>query len=78
MTYTLFIKVINEKTGREKMIDTKAYCLADIQKIIEVLRQAAGSLRLLALRISAQKKVRFNETILPKPNLGKEAFSRVL
>lgn len=49
MTYRLFIKVINEK-GREKMIDTKAYCLGDIQKIIDVYKAGGWKLKAFSFK----------------------------
>ncbi|MCR2125188.1 hypothetical protein CUPS3778_09135 [Campylobacter upsaliensis] len=50
MTYRLFIKVINEKTGREKMIDTKAYSLLDIQKIIDVYKAGGWKLKAFSFK----------------------------
>ncbi|MCR2105286.1 hypothetical protein CUPS4244_09395 [Campylobacter upsaliensis] len=56
MTYKLFIKVINEKTGREKMIDTKAYSLSDIQKIIDVYKAGGWKLKAFSFKNFSTKE----------------------
>lgn len=56
MTYHLFIKIINKKTGREKAINTKAYSLAELQKIIDTYKAGGWTLKAFSFKNFTSKE----------------------
>lgn len=56
MTYHLFIKIINEKTGKEKAINAKAYSLGELQKIIDTYKAGGWILKAFSVKNFTSKE----------------------
>lgn len=56
MTYELFIKIINERTGSEKAFNARAYSLKDLQKIIDTYKQGGWKLKAFSMKNYTRKE----------------------